>query len=63
MEFFLQLMLTGIALGSGYALSGLGFVLIYKATGVFNFSHGHLSFTCFKFSLDFRHGGLSPRLC
>jgi len=43
MEFFLQLMLTGIALGSGYALSGLGFVLIYKATGVFNFSHGHLT--------------------
>ena len=43
MEFFLQLMLTGLALGSGYALSGLGFVLIYKATGVFNFSHGHLT--------------------
>ena len=42
MEFFLQLTLTGIALGSGYALSGLGFVRIYKATGVFNFSHGHL---------------------
>jgi len=43
MELFIQLALTGIALGSGYAISGLGFVLIYKATGVFNFSHGHLT--------------------
>lgn len=43
MELFLQLILTGVAVGSGYALSGLGFVLIYKSTGVFNFSHGHLT--------------------
>lgn len=43
MELFVQLALTGLALGSGYALSGLGFVLIYKATGVFNFSHGQLT--------------------
>ena len=43
MDLFLQLILTGVALGSGYALGGLGFVLIYKATGVFNFSHGQLT--------------------
>ncbi|MBI5912739.1 MAG: branched-chain amino acid ABC transporter permease [Betaproteobacteria bacterium] len=43
MELFVQLLLTGIALGSGYALGGIGFVLIYKATGVFNFSHGQLT--------------------
>lgn len=43
MDLFIQLLLTGIALGSGYALGGLGFVLIYKATGVFNFSHGQLT--------------------
>lgn len=43
MDLFVQLLLTGIALGSGYALGGLGFVLIYKATGVFNFSHGQLT--------------------
>lgn len=43
MELFVQLLLTGIALGSGYALGGLGFVLVYKATGVFNFSHGQLT--------------------
>jgi len=43
MELLIQLLLTGIALGSGYALGGLGFVLIYKSTGVFNFSHGQLT--------------------
>jgi branched-chain amino acid transport system permease protein len=42
-ELFVQLLLTGVALGAGYALGGLGFVLIYKATGVFNFSHGQLT--------------------
>lgn len=43
MDYLVQLLLTGAALGSGYALGGLGFVLIYKATGVFNFSHGQLT--------------------
>lgn len=43
MDLFFQLLLIGVAVGSGYALGGLGFVLIYKATGVFNFSHGQLT--------------------
>ena len=43
MDILVQILLTGVALGSGYALGGLGFVLIYKATGVFNFSHGQLT--------------------
>lgn len=42
MDIFFQLLLSGASLGMGYALGGLGFVLIYKATGVFNFSHGQL---------------------
>ncbi len=42
MDIFLQLLMTGVSLGMGYALGGLGFVLIYKSTGVFNFSHGQL---------------------
>jgi branched-chain amino acid transport system permease protein len=36
----LQLALAGIASGSIAALSGLGLVLTYRATGVFNFAHG-----------------------
>ncbi|MCU1587102.1 MAG: putative permease component of branched-chain amino acid transport system [Frankiales bacterium] len=37
---YLQLTLAGIASGSIAALSGLGLVLTYRATGVFNFAHG-----------------------
>ena len=35
-----QLALAGVASGSIAALSGLGLVLTYRATGVFNFAHG-----------------------
>ena len=38
--FYLQLILAGIATGAIYSLSGMGVVLTYKATGVFNFAHG-----------------------
>jgi branched-chain amino acid transport system permease protein len=39
---FLQLLFAGLALGSLYALVALGFVVIYKATGVINFAQGGL---------------------
>lgn len=38
----LQLLVQGLALGAVYALVALGFVVIYKATGVINFAHGEL---------------------
>jgi branched-chain amino acid transport system permease protein len=34
--------LNGLALGSVYALVALGFVIIFKASGVLNFAHGSL---------------------
>ena len=37
---FLQLFFAGLALGSRYALVALGFVIIFKATGVINFAQG-----------------------
>lgn len=37
---FLRLLIAGLALGSQYALIVLGFVVIYKATGVINFAQG-----------------------
>ena len=40
MDIFLQLMVSGIAVGGVYALIALGFVLIYKATSVINFATG-----------------------
>ena len=42
LKVFLQLILGGLAVGSIYALIALGFVLIYKATGVINFAQGEL---------------------
>lgn len=39
---FLQLAFQGIALGSVYSLIALGFVIVFKGSGVFNFAHGDL---------------------
>src|SRR5438067_5437052 len=39
-EFLLQLALNGIVVGSIYALVALGFVIIYKSSGVLNFAQG-----------------------
>ncbi|WP_287370714.1 branched-chain amino acid ABC transporter permease [Oceanithermus sp.] len=41
MSYFFQLLVSGIVVGSVYALAALGFVLIYKASRVINFAHGH----------------------
>jgi len=40
---FLQMILSGIAVGSFYALMGLGMVLIYKASQVPNFVQGEMA--------------------
>ncbi|MEO6022790.1 MAG: branched-chain amino acid ABC transporter permease [Burkholderiales bacterium] len=40
MVFFLQLVINGLVVGSVYALVALGFVIIYKSTGVVNFAQG-----------------------
>jgi branched-chain amino acid transport system permease protein len=42
MELFAQVVVSGLTLGSLYALVGLGFVVIYRATGVVNFGHGEM---------------------
>jgi len=39
---FVDLTITGIGLGSLYALGTIGFVLIYKITGILNFAQGIL---------------------
>lgn len=40
MSDFLQFLVAGVALGAVYALVSIGFVTVYKATGVLNFAHG-----------------------
>jgi branched-chain amino acid transport system permease protein len=37
---FLELSINGLSLGAIYALVAIGFVLVFKATGIVNFAHG-----------------------
>jgi branched-chain amino acid transport system permease protein len=49
--YFIGLVVSGLAVGSIYALIALGFVLIYKATKILNFAHGEVimiaAFVCY----------------
>ena len=42
MALFMQLLFSGLAIGSVYALIGLGYSLIYKASGLMTFVQGDL---------------------
>ncbi len=42
MSYFFQLVISGTVVGSIYALSALGFVLIYKSSRVLNIAHGQI---------------------
>lgn len=44
MTFFLEVLIAGLLSGVLYALVALGFVLIFKASGVFNFAQGAMVF-------------------
>jgi len=54
MQFFFEVLLGGLLSGVMYALVALGYVLIYKASGVFNYAQGAMVFfaalTCVGFS-------------
>ncbi|HEX2405276.1 MAG TPA: branched-chain amino acid ABC transporter permease, partial [Acidimicrobiia bacterium] len=43
MEKFLGMLVNGLSLGAIYAVLAMGFVIIFKATQVVNFSHGALA--------------------
>src|SRR5919198_425940 len=57
MEFFLQLAINGLVIGSIYALLALGFVIIYKSSGIFNFAQGEFlllgAYTCLAVVVEF----------
>ncbi len=42
MDYFIQLIISGLVIGSIYSLVALGFTVIYKATRVVNFAQGEL---------------------
>ena len=52
-EYLLQLIISGLVVGSIYAAVALGFTIIYKATRVVNFAQGELlmvgAYVCFAF--------------
>lgn len=54
MEKIVEVLLNGLSMGAIYALLALGFVLIFKSTGVINFAQGELAmvgaFICYSFA-------------
>lgn len=56
MEYYLQLFISGLVVGSIYSLVALGFVIIYKATKVVNFAQGELvmvgAYVCFALTVQ-----------
>src|SRR5437763_13574298 len=40
MSYFLETLVSGLLAGVMYSMVAIGFVLIYKASGVFNFAQG-----------------------
>ncbi|MBC8417913.1 MAG: branched-chain amino acid ABC transporter permease [Proteobacteria bacterium] len=53
----MQLLLSGLSMGSIYALVALGFVLIYKSTSILNLAQGEFlmvgAYICLSITLDF----------
>lgn len=49
----LQVLISGLTAGSVYALIALGFVMIYKATGVMNFAQGQIVMVSAYFGVMF----------
>lgn len=58
MTFFLEVLISGLLSGVMYSLVALGFVLIYKASGVFNFAQGALVFLAALTFVGLLEGGL-----
>ena len=62
MSFFFEVLIGGLLSGVMYSLVALGFVLIYKASGVFNFAQGAMVFFAALTFVGVMEQGLSPWL-
>jgi branched-chain amino acid transport system permease protein len=62
MTFFFEVLIGGLLSGVMYSLVALGFVLIYKASGVFNFAQGAMVFFAALTFVGITELGLSPWL-
>src|SRR5713226_9076873 len=43
MQYLLQLLISGLAIGAIYGLIAMGFAVIYKSTGLVNFAQGEMT--------------------
>ena len=62
MQFFFEVLIGGLLSGVMYSLVALGFVLIYKASGVFNFAQGAMVFLAALTYVGLLEQGLHPLL-
>jgi len=62
MTFFFEVLIGGLLSGVMYSLVALGFVLIYKASGVFNFAQGAMVFFAALTFVGITEFGVSPWL-
>ncbi|HEX7273589.1 MAG TPA: branched-chain amino acid ABC transporter permease, partial [Casimicrobiaceae bacterium] len=62
MSFFFEVLVGGLLSGVMYSLVALGFVLIYKASGVFNFAQSAMVFFAALTYVGLVEHGLSPWL-
>jgi branched-chain amino acid transport system permease protein len=58
MQFFFEVLIGGLLAGVMYSLVALGFVLIYKASGVFNFAQGAMVFFAALTTVGFNELGV-----
>ncbi len=59
MQFFIEVLIAGLLSGVMYSLVALGYVLIYKASGVFNFAQGAMVFFAALTAVGLHDLGLS----
>ncbi|WP_394833315.1 branched-chain amino acid ABC transporter permease [Pendulispora rubella] len=59
MSFFLEVLLGGLLAGVMYTMVALGFVLIYRASGVFNFAQGAMVLSAALTFVSLRERGFS----
>ena len=59
MQFFFEVLLGGLLSGVMYALVALGYVLIYKASGVFNYAQGAMVFLAALTTVGLTEHGLN----
>jgi branched-chain amino acid transport system permease protein len=62
MSYFVELVVSGLAVGAIYGLVAMGFAVIYKATGIVNFAQGEMgmltAYTTWSLAVSLGTGGL-----